>query len=811
MSRGKIKIETACWTSFNSVLVSFNKDWYSSRTPILIWRPENIEISDVKQRSPHLYGIDSGYYLTDNKIHFILYQNRYPGIDWKNNNVYVVGDFNDWSYHLAKSKWMLQSVKIDSKNYQRFSIDRNELRNDKTYRFKFITQSGRWLEIPSDTPNIITDKNGNTNYVIKFNKGGAHQFYITTPFSFYNGSKSEITLLNNESRQTVKIDPGTFLLDLESSVELGSIVDGNETIFRIFSPRAKTVTVSFFNNLNYPDFITLNLNRVENTIWEIIHPENLHGWYYYFQIDGHDNDTFSNFNSEFKILDPYALATVSPSGPGIIWDKKKLPTTSKKFQPPSWHDLIILEAHIRDLVKLAPIDLSDSDRLGFNGLKKWVETNGNYLTELGVNAVELQPIQEFDAEKPENYHWGYMTNNFFSPSSSYASDPENGSQIPEFKSLIESFHKKKLAVILDVVYNHVGEPNHLLFIDKYYNFEIAANGSLINWTGTGNTLRCSAPMIKKLIIDSLIHLIEVYDIDGFRFDLAEILGVEVLLEIEKALKQVKPSIILIAEPWSFRGHIALDLKSTGFAFWNDKYREFIKDYIMGNGNFEGISYFLEGSLKHLTSFPAQSINYVESHDDFCWIDKITENKDHNGNIPTPNDRRRSHLLIAVLMSSIGIPMISAGQDMLRSKRGVHNTYLRGDLNAIDYDRAINYSGTHEYFRKWIKFRSSTKGSVFRLTTKPTEKYFQMYGADNSSAIALEYNSDLSLPTNRLLFAINPGQRKISISIDDTEMKNYKQIADHERFDEQGLTGALINVKNNNLSLPAMSCGLWLEH
>ena len=145
------------------------------------------------------------------------------------------------------------------------------------------------------------------------------------------------------------------------------------------------------------------------------------------------------------------------------------------FIPPAWHDLVILEAHVRDLIAHAPIALTTQERTGYTGLRKWLKAEGSYLKEIGVNAVELQPIQEFDNEKPEDYHWGYMTTNYFSPESSYALAPEKASQVEEFRGLVQDFHDQDIAVIIDVVYNHVGEPNHLLFIDKYSYFHLMLN------------------------------------------------------------------------------------------------------------------------------------------------------------------------------------------------------------------------------------------------------------------------------------------------------------------------------------------------
>ena len=268
----------------------------------------------------------------------------------------------------------------------------------------------------------------------------------------------------------------------------------------------------------------------------------------------------SHFDSSFEVMDPYAKACLGYRGIGVTLHRTYAQCAA--LRGTCRHDLVITEAMCH---RHAPADLSEQERKGYSGLRKWLKAEGSYIKEMGVNAVELQPIQEFDNRHPDEYHWGYMTVNYFAPESSYALKPELASQVDEFRGLVQDFHDEGIAVILDVVYNHVGEPNHLLFIDKYYYFHLDDANDLVNWSGCGNDLRCNTPMGRRLIIESLKHLIEVYDVDGFRFDLAELIGIEVLREIEQELKQIKPSIILIAEPWSFRGHIQDELRETGFA------------------------------------------------------------------------------------------------------------------------------------------------------------------------------------------------------------------------------------------------------
>jgi pullulanase/glycogen debranching enzyme len=364
-------------------------------------------------------------------------------------------------------------------------------------------------------------------------------------------------------------------------------------------------------------------------------------------------------------------------------------------------------------------------------------------------------------------------------------------------------------VILDVVYNHQGVPAHLMFVDKLYYFEVGVDGELSNWSGCGNDLRARSAMARRLIVDSCVHLIETYGVDGFRFDLAELLGFETLAEIEKALKRVKPDVILIAEPWSFRGHLAGALAATGWASWNDGYRNFVRDFVRGGGTREAFEYHLKGSPWYFAHWPAQTVNYTESHDDRAWIDVITENAGNDGHLPTLNDRRRTHLMAAVLFASIGIPMISAGQDFLRSKHGVNNTYQRGDLNALDYRRIHRFPSTHAYFAGWIAFRQSERGRLLRHFSRATEGFFRFWFAEDSTAAVVLYNADRSQGAERLLFAVNPTMADVTVALPASVAKgSWRQLADHEQFFGDTPNPASRPVEEE-LFVPALGCGLWV--
>ena len=801
------KLLRALWQNYSQLIVALSDDWQHADVPPIFFGKKAKDFKAVVSVPPRKFGERAAYYIENDKLIFLLSDTDYPNVDFQKDPPFVAGTFNKWKGCGIK-KWQLKQEAQGP--YWSLKVKPEDcLKGTEAVRFKFITAAGHWLEPPSEAPNLSINEDNVRNFEVYRNRTGRHLFECTLKEPIKHLGPEEVLYKDDSSKERLKIDYGPLLWKSQTSKPLGARVEGSKTYFSLFAPRATAVEVRIYKKLGEAGHC-YNLLCNEIGLWEIELEEDLSGSYYHYHVDGAKEDNFSCFNKDFKILDPYAKATVGREGPAIIVPQSRFERNKKSFHPPHWQDLVVLEAHVRDLIAKAPIEMSDEDRLGFKGLAKWVRSERCYLKELGVNAIELQPIQEFDNVKSQDYHWGYMSVNYFSPDSTYASDPKNASQIEEFRDVVDAFHESNMAVILDVVYNHVGEPNSLIHVDKYYYFEADPDGHLMNWSGCGNDFRANTPMGTRLIIDSLLHLIEAYDVDGFRFDLAELLGVDVLKEIEVALKKVKPSIILIAEPWSFRGHIGLALKDTGWSSWNDGYREFVRKYVMGEGNQDGLAYFLGGSTGFLSAWPAQSVNYTESHDDYCWLDRITENPKNNGSHPTWNDRRRTHLMGAILMMSLGIPMLAQGQDMLRSKQGVHNTYQRGDLNALDYDRALEYSSTHSYFRRLIEFRLSAKGHLLRLFEAPSPGYLKKFGADGLSSMLMLYNADHSRGPDQLLFAINPHFEEVKIHVGDLNPDGFVQIADHERFESSGLKSSWIRWEHSYICLPPVGCAIWLK-
>jgi len=818
------RIVRAWFESLHSGIIELERDWAGRARPRFTLNGRPATSLALAPASPLTCGRAFGYHFDSlaGEITFLLPLEHGCEIDPLRDTVYVAGDFNGWRAAVGRKEWQMQPVELEG---ERVLLWRGEAAQFLGWgqRFKFATAENQWLMPPTDASNVVRDEHGNVNRFLDPVRTGWHlwHFSVTAPLSL---SESWSVGWADGHGPAIPLVPGAFFYDLRTELPLGVRIHGDETIFRLFAPRARAVTLHVSSEHSpaalgqAPHFPMVRRPGASGAadIWELSLDQNLQGWYYWYTLDGTPHGSGPNgFDPTMRVLDPYALATVSREGPGIVLDPTQLAARAdRSFKTPAWHDLVMVEAHVRDLAANAPVKSSPEEKRGFVGLQKWVESEGFYLHHLGVNCVELQPLHEFDSITPEEYHWGYMTNNFFSPASGYALEPAKASGVKELQDLVAAFHHRGMAVVVDVVYNHVGVPAHLMFIDRLYYFEQDANGNLTNWSGCGNDLRARSAMARRLIIDSCLHFIETFGVDGFRFDLAELLGVDVLRDIEVALKRVKPDVILIAEPWSFRGHIAGALRDTGWASWNDGYRDFVREYVRGNGAAERMEYFLRGSPWYFAKWPAQTVNYTESHDDRTWIDMITEHGHHNGFNPTENDRRRTHLMAALLFMSLGIPMISAGQDFLRSKHGVSNTYQRGDLNALDYRRIYRHLSTHGYFADWIAFRRGELGRLLRQWTRPSERFFEFMHAPGAPGLAVVFNADRSQGPNRLLFAINPTLEEIAIplapGVAGTDEHTWDQLADHDRFYFSGRHGAKVPVETE-LYVPPLGCGLWVSH
>jgi len=810
------RILASYWSRPGKGVVLMQRNWTAEKLPQFYVDADGVAVEKVERMPLRQLAQFTGFYEHDGAICFVLNPDRFPHVNFEKRPVRVAGAFNNWGRDDNGEHWELKPAKgpVRERLYE-VRIPRGEIGSGGKVLFKFVTSDWHWLTPLRAAPNIDYDKNGNANYKLDYTRTGNHAFEFTLGRG-QRGMDQPCQIGWNDQgsiRDLQPIKPGMAFYDLATDRPLGATIKGRQTVFRLFAPRATAVRLELYDAL---EASVINLYDMELSddlmTWEIALQGNLHGWFYTYSIDG-ENDGFSTeFDFSHPVTDPYAKAVCSHEGPGIVIDDHRMKKPQKHWTPPEWQDLVIIETHVRDIAAKAPVDIPDEDRLGFRGVTAYLENEMCYLRTLGANAIEFQPIQQFDSTSQEEYHWGYMTTNYFSPCAWYGSDPENFTQNDEFFDLVQTCHYHGLTVILDVVYNHVGVPNNLAKIDKAYYFYLTDRGDYKNWSGCGNTLNAEAAMAKRLIRDSLLHLVRMYDVDGFRFDLAELLTPETLRLVGDALKQEKESVVLIAEPWSFRGGSQWDMRLAGYAFWNDGYRDTIADYVKGASNGDALAYFMKGCLDHMAAWPSQSINYVASHDDRCWIDKITTNGNHDGTNPSQLDIQRTHLVAAILMCSVGVPMVAEGMDFLRSKQGVNNTYQRGDLNALDYSRLERFGRTHHYFQQLIGFRRSEWGELLRLWDNPSAGYLRLFKCDNGqrSAAALLFNADCALGQRQILFAVNPHQERQSIHLHDVDGMHWVCIADEEHINFDGLFDHRMDGHHHRLNLTPMDVGIWVR-
>lgn len=833
----------AGWTGCSKGLVELSHDWEGDEPPPLRLLSEQSTPSPpgplaLGRLPARAWARSSGYCAENGRWLFLFAPESFPDVEPSGNapsRILVAGTFNDWS---PGPEWeMRREDNPDGPPTWTLSVQCAEgasrcpgaasapaqpcIAGDGGADFKFVTSDGVWLEIPEFAPNRVRDMAGNHNFRLDPRRTGRHVFQFSVPHDtravrharIAFATDGENVLGDGTSDAGVRVADAPYLFSRDSKLEMGVMPrkDGAPgMVFRIFAPRATAVTLEIWAPGAPAPHEHVPLVPLPDGAWEATHGHAAPGWRYQYHVEGENRDTTTAFDAGTPVLDPCARACEGPAGPGII----TVPAATRRppHTPPAPTDAVFVEAHLRDLLGGAPG--------GFRELAAWIRSPGCHLRRLGANVLELLPVTEYERGAPDEYHWGYMPVNWFSPASAYASAPGSASQAGDFRELVDACHDAGISLVLDVVYNHLGAPNALAGADSGYYFAADRLGVPTNWSGCGNDLRPDAPLARRLVVDSLRHFVTEFDVDGFRFDLAELLGLPLLRQIEREIRPLKPGLLLVAEPWSFRGHIGRALATTGYSSWNDAFREFLPAYVHNAAGAAALRHHLAGSPCAAASHPFHSLNYAQSHDDLCWLDRITGNPANNGASPTEADARRTRLMHAILLAALGVPMLAAGQDFLHSKHGISNTYQRGDLNALDYswDRAAGEIAgrrrqTHEHARAWIAFRLGPRGAALRVGTRPGEGFLRFHAEESAggNALATLYNADGRLGVPRLLFAVNPAPREARIPLSDTGTARFLQLADADVLLESGIPASrAYPIVDGCLRLPPLASGLWVE-
>lgn len=545
-----------------------------------------------------------------------------------------------------------------------------------------------------------------------------------------------------------------------SSYPLGATFDGNGTNFALFSEAAERVELCLFGERGKETRV--DLVDVDAYVWHAYLPNVQPGQRYGYRVHGpNDPENGQRFNPNKLLLDPYAKAvdgqvqwgqsvfgynfgdpesrndddSAAAMMKGVVvspffdWSGDRQPKTP-------YSESFIYEAHVKGLTELHPA-VPEELRGTYSGVAHPAVIE--HLQKLGVTAIELMPVHQFvnDStlqDKGLSNYWGYNTIAFFAPQNTYTSTGGHGQQVQEFKAMVKALHAAGIEVILDVVYNHTAEGNHLgptlsmrgIDNEAYYRLEQDDKRYYTDYTGTGNSLNVGNPHALQLIMDSLRYWVLEMHVDGFRFDLASTLAREFydvdrlatffeLVQQDPVVSQVK----LIAEPWDVGpGGYQVGNFPPQWTEWNGKYRDTVRDFWRGEPQALGeFASRLTGSAdlyEHSGRRPVASINFVTAHDGFTLRDLVSYNEKHNEangednndgeshnrsdnmGVEGPTDEpgilaaraRQQRNFIATLLLSQGVPMLLHGDEMGRTQGGNNNGYAQdNEITWVDWESA----------------------------------------------------------------------------------------------------------------------------
>ncbi len=504
-----------------------------------------------------------------------------------------------------------------------------------------------------------------------------------------------------------------------------------KTVFTLFAPNdAKKVVVRIYQEgLGGKALKTVKMTRTANEQWQTTVKGDLMGKFYTFDMGmGECPGVFAKAvgvnGKRGAIID---LSKTNPEG----WAEDQRPITKSPA------DIIVYEMHHRDF-SIARQDAQNPGK--FLALTEpWAI---EHLKTLGVNAIHILPsydygsVDETRLNEPQ-YNWGYDPVNYNVPEGSYSTNPYQPEvRIREFKQMVQALHKAGIRVILDVVYNHTYDIDHSNFQRTYpdYFYRKTADGAYSNGSGCGNETASDQPMMRKFMIESVKYWINEYHIDGFRFDLMGCHDIETMNEIRKAVDKIDPTLFIYGEGWS-AGACAipnerLGMKANipqmpGIAAFSDEIRDALRGpfsddtkaaWLALGTESESVKFGIAGAVAHpqvdMTKVnyakepwalePTQMMSYVSCHDDMCLVDRL---KASVPGITTDELIRLDLLAQTAVFTSQGVPFMLSGEELLRDKKGVHNSFESpDDINQLDWSNKTKYPQVFDYYKNLIALR-----------------------------------------------------------------------------------------------------------
>ncbi|GAB4324050.1 MAG: type I pullulanase [Candidatus Sumerlaeia bacterium] len=603
-------------------------------------------------------------------------------------------------------------------------------------------------------------------------------------------------------------DPQLFF---DPSTPLGALYSRQKTIFRVFAPTARAVTVVVSPHPRRPAVKSSNaaasspasgeaptpphrpragdveyaMRKIGKGIWEAEVEGDLVNHYYAYKVNA------PGLDPDEEVVDPYARSRAGHDGRGLIVDMRATdpPGFDPRRRPPldAPTDAVIYEVHVRGMtidrnsgVRHKGRFLGLADAAAHHPADPAVLTALAHARELGVTHLQLMPIQDFDNVEPsEEYNWGYMPVNYFYPDGMFATEVDSTARITEFKRLVQAIHDAGLRVVMDVVFNHTAAPAPFDRLVPNYYYRMTEDGNYWNGSGTGNELDTEQPMVRRLIVECCRFWVEEYGVDGFRFDLMGLIDLETLQQVRDAVRAVDPSILVYGEPWSAgpSGLARLSdkqrLRTSKIGAFNDHFRDAIKGsprgagtgYVQNGADPGALISGLQASIFDWAWSPDEVIQYCSAHDDLCLRDKLEISQ------PEASSARIKQLqkfALGCILVAQGIPFIYSGEDIFRTKQHIDNAYNAGDeVNKIHWDWKREHRDVFDYVRGLIALRRAH--SLFRLRTSDDIKRRQRFNtlplpSPKAVVMSLDGRTMADESAEEILVLFNPEERVLEFPL-----------------------------------------------
>ena len=613
-----------------------------------------------------------------------------------------------------------------------------------------------------------------------------------------------------------------------------------ETKFSLWSPVAEEVKVLLYESGHEGSaYVTHAMKKGTDGTWKVTISEDLHGKFYTFnvKVDGKWlGDTPGIMAKAVGVNGKRAavldLNSTDPEG----WENDVRPALN------NFADIVVYEMHHRDFSTDSVSGITNKGKflaLTEQGTKSSLgeKTGIDHLIELGVNHVHILPsydyasVDESQLEKNQ-YNWGYDPVNYNVPDGSYSTDPYNPSvRIKEFKQMVQALHKAGIRVVLDVVYNHtfdIVNSNFEKTVPGYF-YRFNSEGKYADASGCGNETASDRAMMRKYMIESVLHWVNEYHIDGFRFDLMGIHDIETMNEIRAELNKIDPTIFVYGEGWAAgapqipQEELAMKAnahKMPGIAVFCDEMRDGLRGpfnndkqgaFLTGlSGHEMSIMYGLVGCIPHpqiindsvnyskeaWAAQPTQMISYVSCHDDMCLADRIKSTLPENA---TMEERVALHKLAETFVfTSQGVPFIFTGDEVMRDKKGVHNSYNSPDeINTIDWKQKTTYREVFDYIKDLIALRKGHP--AFRMgDADMVRKHMEFLPVKGSNLIAFILKDNANGDSwKNIIVAFNSRQESAKVTI---PQGNYTVVCKDGKINLKGMA----KVKGTELNVPARS-------